>query len=138
MPVAQKLVNDLVVLMRVWRPVDGNAVGLGAALEHFKIMRKVGERMLLDLRGQITQLLPFGYPTGRLVAPGPQHPQQPVQVLLVSPVADKLGRVRCLVYDVHWVTPFNICAIWRIFRWVPKRLEQPCRCMRQDISEETI
>jgi hypothetical protein len=109
-PVAQKLVNDLVVLMRVLGPVDGNAVGLGAALEHFKIMRKVGECVLLDLRGQITQLLPFGYAPGRLVAPGSQYPQQLIQVLLVSSVVDKLGRVLCLFYDVHWVTPFNICA----------------------------
>src|SRR6202049_483181 len=105
--------------MRVLRPVDGNAVGLGAALEHFKIMRKVGERMLLDLGGQITQLLPFGYADGRLVAPGSTHPHELIQVLLVSPVVDKLGRVLCLVYDVHWVTPFNICAIWRTFRCVP-------------------
>ncbi len=124
--------------MRVLRPVDGNAVGLGAALEHFKIMSKVGERMLLDLRGQITQLFPFRYAAGRLVAPGTQHPQQLIQVTLVSPVTDKLGRVLCLVYDAHWVTPFNICAIWRTFRSVPKRLEQPCRCMMQDMSEETI
>src|SRR5208337_4217248 len=124
--------------MRVLRPVDRDAVGLGAALENFKIMRKVGERMLLDLRGQLTQLLPFGYAAGRIVAPGWQHPQQLIHVLLVSTVADKLGRVLCLVHDVHWVTPFNICAMWRTFRLVPKRLEQPCRCMRQDMSEETI
>src|SRR3981081_3182019 len=124
--------------MRVRRPVDGHAVGLGAALEHFKIMREVGERMLLDLRRQVTQLLPFRYAAGRLVSPGSQHPQQLIQVLLVSSVVDKLRRVFCLVYDVHWVTPFNICAIWRTFRSVPKRLEQPCRCMRQDMSEETI
>src|SRR3984893_17741218 len=106
--------------MRVLRPVDGNAVGLGAALEHFKIMRKVREGMLLDLRRQLTQLLPFRYAAGRLVSPGSQHPQQLIQVLLVSPVVDKLGRVFCLVYGVHWVTPFNICATWRTFRLVPK------------------
>ncbi len=52
------------MLVRVLRPVYSDAVSLGTALEHFKVMRKVGKGMLLDLRGQITQLLPFGYAPG--------------------------------------------------------------------------
>ena len=83
--------------MRVLRPVDGNAVSLGAALEHFKVMREVGERMFLDLRRQLTQLLPFGHSPCGLVALGSQHPEQLVQVLLVSLIIEKFRCVPCLV-----------------------------------------
>src|SRR5258706_14877222 len=110
--------------MRVMRPVDGDAVGLSSAFEQFKIMRKVGERMLLDLRGQITQLLPFGHAACRLVAPGSQHPHQLIEVLLVSPVAEERDSVLCLIYDAHRPTPFKTCAIWRNFTFTPKRCAQ--------------
>src|ERR1700720_3874565 len=123
--------------MRVLRPVDGNAVSLGAALEHFKVVREVGERMFLDLRCQLTQLLPFGHAPCGLVALASQHPEQLVQVLLMSLIAEKLRCVLCLIDSTHWVTPFRTCARWRTLTFAPSRCVQPCRCIRHDISEET-
>ena len=56
--------------MRVLRPVDASAVSLGSALEHFKVVREVGQGMLIDLRGQIAQLLPFGHAPRGVIALG--------------------------------------------------------------------
>src|ERR1700720_3575695 len=123
--------------MRVLRPVDGNAVSLGAALEHFKVVREVGESMLLDLRCQLPQPLPFRHAPCGLVALASQHPEQLVKVLLVSLIAEKSDRVLCLVDSTHWATPFKTCARWRTFTFAPRRCAQPCRCIRHDISEET-
>src|SRR5271163_163343 len=94
--------------------------------------------MLLYRRGQVAQLLPFRNPPGRLVAPGPHHPEELIQVLLVRLVTDKCGSGPCLIYEVaHWVAPFRISAIWKNLRSVPKRFAQPSKCIRHDISDET-
>jgi hypothetical protein len=49
----QKLINNLVMLMRVLCPMDDNAIRFGAALEHFQVISKVGEGMFLDRRSQV-------------------------------------------------------------------------------------
>jgi hypothetical protein len=48
---AEDLVDDLVVLVRVPRPVHMHAIGRGPLLELLQVVREVRQRVLFDLRG---------------------------------------------------------------------------------------
>jgi hypothetical protein len=65
----EDVVDDLVVLVGIPRPVDLHAVTLCARLEELEIVRKVRQRMLLDLRRQVAQFLPLRDLACRRVAP---------------------------------------------------------------------
>jgi hypothetical protein len=55
---AQEIVDDLVVLGRILRPVDVRAVGDRIALELLQVIAEVGERVLLDRGGERSELSP--------------------------------------------------------------------------------
>ncbi len=72
--VAQDAEHDRIVLGAVLRPVDVDAVGLRRRLELLEVGVEVGERVLLDRRGEAAQLLPLGQTVHLLVALGAQVP----------------------------------------------------------------
>ena len=53
------VVDDLVVLAGVTRPMHFRAIVFGLGFELLKIIGEVGQRVLLDRRGEVTQFLPF-------------------------------------------------------------------------------
>ena len=64
----QDVVDHRVVLLGVPGPVDVRAELRRVGLELFEIPVQVRERVLLDLRGQLTQLLPLRHAGDRHVA----------------------------------------------------------------------
>ena len=72
--IAEDAVNNPVVLGSVTRPMHVNAVRARVILELFQILVEMGERVLLDRRGERAQLLPFGNAVHLAVALLPQIP----------------------------------------------------------------
>ena len=56
----EDVVDDLVVLAGIARPMHFRAVVPGLGFELLQIIREVRQRVLLDRRGEIAQFLPFG------------------------------------------------------------------------------
>lgn len=133
------VVHDLVVLGGVACPVHGGTVGLRLALELLQVVGQVGEGVLLDLRGQRAQLLPFGNRRGGAVAFGAQVPQAAVVEFDVVAGGDEFRRRLGMVDRlVHSRTPFSTCAMCRNLTGSSSRSAQPFWCIRQDMSAETM
>ncbi len=113
---AQDLQHDAVVVGAVRRPVDVDAVGLRGRLELLEVAVEMAQRMRLDLRGELAQLLPFGDAVGRGVALLAQVPQPLVMGRLMQrrgeealgglglvdrPVAADLGAARLRLADLR-------------------------------------
>ena len=75
--------DDAVVLGGVARPMHVDAVRARIRLELLEILVEMGERVLLDRRGERAQLLPFGNAVHLAVALLPQIPEPLVMHLLV-------------------------------------------------------
>src|SRR5271165_4649873 len=50
----------------------------------------------------------------------------------------KHGRLRRVWFGVHALAPFRIWAMWMNLIGTPIRSAQPCWCMRQEVSADTM
>src|SRR5205085_12514784 len=134
----EDVVDDLVVLGGVARPVDRRAVGHGVALELLEVVREVREGVLLDRRGERAQLLPFGHRGHLAVALAAQVPEAPVVELDVVLRLDELRGRFGMVVALHPRVPFITYAMCMNFTRVSMRSAQPFWCMRHDMSPEPM
>src|SRR6516225_9853381 len=105
--VTEDAVDDFVMLGGVTRPMHLNAVRPRIRLELIEILIKRSERVLLDRRGERSQLLPFGNAVHLAIALLPQVPQPLVVHLLVLGCSNKArGGFRL----VDWPIAVNLCA----------------------------
>ena len=81
--IAEDAVDDLIVLGGVARPMHVNAVRARVIFELLQILVEMGQRVLLDRRGERAQFLPFGNAVHLAVALLPQIPETLVVHLLV-------------------------------------------------------
>src|SRR5260221_4435660 len=95
--VAQDGVDDLVVLGGVAGPMHLDPVRSRIGLELVEIFVEMGERVLLDRRGERPEFLPFGNAVHLAVALLPQVPEPLVMHLLVLGSGDEARGGFCLV-----------------------------------------
>jgi hypothetical protein len=137
-PRAEQVEHRLVVLDGVARPVHVHAVGARVALELFEVVGQMGERVLLDSRGERAQLLPFGKALALPVALLAQVPQPPVVELDVVLRLDELRRGLGVVDALHSRAPLSTWATWMNLSGRFRRSAQPFWCITQDMSGETM
>jgi hypothetical protein len=101
----QDLVDHLVVLGGVARPVHDHAVGGGVALELDEVVAEVAERVFLDRRRERSQLLPLGNRLRLDVALPAQVPQPLVVELGVVLRLDEARRRLGVVDAAHRGAP---------------------------------
>src|ERR1700761_1988191 len=99
--------------MRVASPMNGDPICFCILLKLFKVMSKIRKRVLLDLRSEVSQLLPFGNLQSGLIPPHSRCPQDFVETLLMDVVFHEFHCCFRLVNSAHRVTPLSISAIWR-------------------------
>ena len=66
--------DDTIVLLGIYGPVDSDAVGLGLSLEALQQTIQVGDVVALDVVRQLTELLPLGELLAHAVALLPYEP----------------------------------------------------------------
>ena len=96
--ILKNAVDDLIVLGGVAHPMHVDAVRPRIGLELLQILVEMGERVLLDRRGERAQLLPFGNAVHLAVALLPQIPQPLVMHLFMLGRGNKARR-RFLLVD---------------------------------------
>ena len=107
----QDVVNHRVVLLGVAGPVDVRAELGRVGLELFEVPVQVRERVLLDLRGQLAELLPLWHARDRLVAVLAHPPHEAVMGGLVLLQRDEAGGPPFGIDGTgHSGPPFRICA----------------------------
>ena len=106
----EDVVDDLIVLGRVARPMDFNAIPDRVAFELFEVVGLMRERVLLDVRGELTQFLPFGDAVRLAVALLAQIPEPGIMERLVLFVGDKARRRFGMIQPAHSRAPLRICA----------------------------
>src|SRR5262249_28035158 len=123
----------------VARPVDVRAELRGAGLELFEVLVQMRERVLLDLRGQLAQLLPLRHAGDRLITVLAHSPHEAVVGGLMH-LRDDDGRGPPLGIDGmgHGVPPSKIWAMWTTFSGSFSRSITPFMWSRQDMSAETM
>ena len=138
----EDVVDDLVVLMGVARPVHRRTVAHRAGLEHLQVTRQVGQRVLFDLGRERAQVLPLGHLARRGVAAHAQPPDQRVERAHVGLVLEEFEGDAGLIDRFHRASPFRISARCTNWKSSPEedamRLAQPCRCIRHDMSADTM
>ena len=101
----QDVVDDLVVLAGVARPMHVRAIVLGLGFELLEIISEVRQRMLLDRRGEVAQLLPFGDAVRLPIALEPQVPEPPVVEFEMRRGLDEVRRRLGVVDRLHARAP---------------------------------
>src|SRR5277367_4052937 len=124
--------------MGVPSPVNDDAVRFRTRFELFQIVSQVRECVLLNLRRQVAQRLPLRYLTGSLITPHTSAPQNLVEPLFVNWISEELPGFQSLIDGFHADTPFRTSAIWRNVASCFTLPAQPSRCIRQDMSDDTI
>src|SRR5215207_10076070 len=94
--------------------------------------------MLLDLRGEAAQLLPFRDAVCLAIALEAKVPEPPVMEFLVFLGLDEAGGSLGVVDAFHARSPLRIWAIWMKRMSSPSRSAQPFWCIRHDMSAETM
>ena len=94
--------------------------------------------MLLDLGGEVAQLLPFRNAMCLAVALESEIPKPPVVEFLVRLGGDEVGGRLGMIDPLHARSPFRIWAIWIKRMSSPSRSAQPFWCIRHDISADTM
>src|SRR5262249_7136260 len=103
------VVDDRVVLLGVAGPVDVGPEPGRVGLELLEVPVQVRERVLLDLRGQLAQLLPLRHAGDRLVAVLAHPPDQAVVGGLVQLEGDEPRRQPFGINRTgHSTSPFDV------------------------------
>src|SRR5262249_654551 len=135
----EDVVDHRVVLLRVPCPMDVRAELGRVGLELFEILVQVRERVLLDLRGQLAELLPFRHASDRLVAVVAHPPDEAVVGRLVYYEGDEARGPPFGIDGMgHSVTPFRIWAMSMTFSGSLRRSITPFIWSRQDMSAEAM
>src|SRR6516165_1569807 len=134
----EDVIDDLIVLTGIARPMHMRAVFPGLSFELLEIFVEMRKRVLLDRRCEIAELLPFRDPVRLAVAFHPEIPQAPIVELEMRLGLDEMRRRLSVINRPHARLPLSIWAIWMKRRSRPRRAAQPFWCMRHDISAETI
>ena len=135
----QDVVDHRVVLLGVPGPVDVRAELRRVGLELFEVPVQVRERVLLDLRGQLAQLLPLRNAGDRHVAVVAHPPDEAVVSGLVRLVGDEPGGQPFRIDGTgHSGPPLRIWATWMTFIGSFRRSITPFWWSRQDMSAEAM
>ena len=123
--VGKDAADDPVMLGAVSRPMDLNAVGLGIPFELVEVFIEPAQRVLLDARGKLPQLLPLGNGERLPVPLLTQVPKPLVVHLLVLRRRKKmLGRLG-LIYGLAATRGCDRVLRFGFGVTRPKRLRRP-------------
>src|SRR5690606_5343363 len=97
--VAEQTMDDAIVLRAIGHPMNLDSMTLGIALELLEILVEPRECVLLNERGGLTQLFPFGHTLGREVTLLTHEPDCPVMPFRPLPI----GQEQCCSFGMGHV-----------------------------------
>jgi hypothetical protein len=104
-------INNAIVLLGIFRPMDEDAVCRCVSLELFQVVWQIRQSVLLDRGGKRAHLLPLRNGVNLHIPRTAQLPQPAVVEFDVLLVCDELPRVPNVIHALHADAPFRISAM---------------------------